>query len=180
MDLTISNKIILGLPHNIIPTNQPPTTTYQPFTFKMTPEERSAATKARWAALSPEQKAERLAKLRAGKAAKIAPVPEAPAPVPAEPEAPALKIKKPKMSHEERSEAAKARWVALSDEDKAERLAKMRAGRPVVAPKEPKVKMTKEERAAATRARWAALSDEDKAQRIATMVAGRAAARATA
>lgn len=146
----------------------------------MTPEERSAATKARWAALSPEQKAERLAKLRAGKAAKIAVVPEAPAVVPAEPEAPALKIKKPKMSHEERSEAAKARWVALSDEDKAERLAKMRAGRPVVAPKEPKVKMTKEERAAATRARWAALSDEDKAQRIATMVAGRAAARATA
>ena len=156
----------------------------------MTPEERSAATKARWAALSPEQKAERLAKLRAGKAAKIAVVPAvvpeapapvpAPVPVPAEPEAPALKIKKPKMSHEERSEAAKARWVALSDEDKAERLAKMRAGRPVVAPKEPKVKMTKEERAAATRARWAALSDEDKAQRIATMVAGRAAARATA
>ena len=147
----------------------------------MTPEERSAATKARWAALSPEQKAERLAKLRAGKAAKIAVVPAVvPAPVPAEPEAPALKIKKPKMSHEERSEAAKARWVALSDEDKAERLAKMRAGRPVVAPKEPKVKMTKEERAAATRARWAALSDEDKAQRIATMVAGRAAARATA
>ena len=150
----------------------------------MTPEERSAATKARWAALSPEQKAERLAKLRAGKAAKIAVVPavvpEAPAVVPAEPEAPALKIKKPKMSHEERSEAAKARWVALSDEDKAERLTKMRAGRPVVAPKEPKVKMTKEERAAATRARWAALSDEDKAQRIATMVAGRAAARATA
>jgi predicted Fe-S protein YdhL (DUF1289 family) len=144
----------------------------------MTPEERSAATKARWAALSPEQKAERLAKLRAGKAAKVAPVPAAePA---AEPEAPALKIKKPKMSHEERSEAAKARWVALSDEDKAERLTKMRAGRPVVAPKEPKVKMTKEERAAATRARWAALSDEDKAQRIATMVAGRAAARATA
>ena len=143
----------------------------------MTPEERSAATKARWAALSPEQKAERLAKLRAGKAAKIAVVP---APVPAEPEAPALKIKKPKMSHEERSEAAKARWVALPDEDKAERLAKMRAGRPVVAPKEPKVKMTKEERAAATRARWAALSDEDKAQRIATMVAGRAAARVTA
>lgn len=147
----------------------------------MTPEERSAATKARWAALSPEQKAERLAKLRAGKAAKIAVVPEpVPAAVPAEPEAPALKIKKPKMSHEERSEAAKARWVALSDEDKAERLTKMRAGRPVVAPKEPKVKMTKEERAAATRARWAALSDEDKAQRIATMVAGRAAARATA
>ena len=145
----------------------------------MTPEERSAATKARWAALSPEQKAERLAKLRAGKAAKIAVVP-VPAPVPAEPEAPALNIKKPKMSHEERSEAAKARWVALSDEDKAERLAKMRAGRPVVAPKEPKVKMTKEERAAATRARWAALADEDKAQRIATMVAGRAAARATA
>ena len=140
----------------------------------MTPEERSAATKARWAALSPEQKAERLAKLRAGKAAKAAPVPAA------EGAAPALTIKKPKMSHEERSEAAKARWLALSDEDKAERLTKMRAGRPVVAPKEPKVKMTKEERAAATRARWAALSDEDKAQRIATMVAGRAAARATA
>jgi hypothetical protein len=56
----------------------------------------------------------------------------------------------------------------------------MRAGRPVVAPKEPKVKMTKDERVAATKARWAALSDEDKAARIANMVAGRAAARATA
>ncbi len=178
MDLNQSKKYILGAPHNQPLPNQPPThlhpTFINPSSSKMTPEERSAATKARWAALSPEQKAERLAKLRAGKAAKIAPVPAA------EPEAPALKIKKPKMSHEERSEAAKARWIALSDEDKAERLTKMRAGRPVVAPKEPKVKMTKEERAAATRARWAALSDEDKAQRIATMVAGRAAARATA
>ena len=137
----------------------------------MTPEERSAATKARWAALTDEQKAERLAKMRAGRTAAVAP---------AEGQAPALKIKKPKMSPEDRSEAARGRWLALSDEDKAERLAKMRAGRPVVAPKEPKVKMTKDERVAATKARWAALSDEDKAARIANMVAGRAAARATA
>jgi len=136
----------------------------------MTPEERSAATKARWAALTDEQKAERLAKMRAGRTAAVAP----------EGQAPALKIKKPKMSAEDRSEAAKARWVALSDEDKAERLAKMRAGRPVVAPKEVKVKMTTDERVAATKARWAALSPEDKAARIANMVAGRAAARATA
>jgi len=136
----------------------------------MTPEERSAATKARWAALTDDQKAERLAKMRAGRTAAA----------PTEGEAPVLKIKKPKMSAEDRSEAAKARWVALSDEDKAERLAKMRAGRPVVAPKEPKVKMTKDERADATKARWAALSPEDKAARIANMVAGRAAARATA
>jgi hypothetical protein len=136
----------------------------------MTPEERSDATKARWAALTDEQKAERLAKMRAGRTA--AAVPEG--------AAPALKIKKPKMSAEDRSEAARARWLALSDEDKAERLAKMRAGRPVVAPKEVKVKMTKDERVAATKARWAALSPEDKAARIATMVAGRAAARATA
>jgi predicted Fe-S protein YdhL (DUF1289 family) len=136
----------------------------------MTPEERSAATKARWAALTDDQKAERLAKMRAGRMAAV----------PAEGEAPALKIKKPKMTPEDRSEAAKARWLALSDEDKADRLTKMRAGRPVVAPKEPKVKMTKDERVAATKARWAALSDEDKAARIANMVAGRAAGRATA
>jgi predicted Fe-S protein YdhL (DUF1289 family) len=139
----------------------------------MTPEERSAATKARWAAMTDEQKAERLAKMRAGRAAAVVPAGEAPA-------APALKIRKPKLTPEDRSEAARARWLALSDEDKAERLAKMRAGRPVVAPKEVKVKMTKDERVAATKARWAALSDEDKAARIANMVAGRAAARATA
>ena len=84
------------------------------------------------------------------------------------------------MTAEDRSEAAKARWIALTDEDKAERLAKMRAGRPVVAPKDPKVKMTAEERSEATKARWAALSDEEKAERVAKMVAGRAASRAAA
>jgi len=163
MDLNPSRNNILGANRQSL---LPPTLHHHP--RKMTPEERSAATKARWAALSDEQKAERLAKMRAGRTAAVAPA-EAP-----------LKIKKPKMSPEDRSEAARARWLALSDEDKAERLAKMRAGRPVVAPKEVKVKMTKEERAAATRARWAALSDEDKAARIANMVAARAAARATA
>jgi DNA repair ATPase RecN len=139
----------------------------------MTPEERSQATKARWAALTDEQKAERLAKMRAGRTSKVAPVA-------AEAEAPALKIKKPKMTSEERSQAAKARWDALSDEQKAERLAKLRAGRPVAPPKEQKVKMTKEERAAATKARWAALTDEQKAEKVAKMVAGRAASRAAA
>jgi len=142
----------------------------------MTPEERSAATKARWAALSPEQKAERLNKMRAGKAAKLAPVPEGAEPAAAAP----LAIKKPKMTKEERSEAARARWIALSDEDKAERLNKMRAGRPVAAPKEQKPKMTKEERAAATKARWAALTAEEKAEKVAKMVAGRAMSRAQA
>ena len=141
----------------------------------MTPEERSQATKARWAALTDEQKAERLAKMRAGRTSKVAPVAAE-----AEAEAPALKIKKPKMTSEERSQAAKARWDALSDEQKAERLAKLRAGRPVAPPKEQKVKMTKEERAAATKARWAALTDEQKAEKVAKMVAGRAASRAAA
>ena len=141
----------------------------------MTPEERSQATKARWAALSEEAKLERLNKMRAGKAAKLAPVPEG-----AEPAAAPPAIKKPKMTKEERSEAARARWIALSDEDKAERLNKMRAGRPVAAPKEQKPKMTKEERAAATKARWAALSPEEKAEKVAKMVAGRAMSRAQA
>jgi len=140
----------------------------------MTPEERSQATKARWAALSEEAKLERLNKMRAGKAAKAAPVPEG-----AEQVAP-LAIKKPKMTPEERSEAAKARWIALSDEDKQERLNKMRAGRPVAAPKEQKPKMSKEERAAATKARWAALTAEQKAEKVAKMVAGRAMSRAQA
>ena len=140
----------------------------------MTPEERSAATKARWAALSEEQKLERLNKMRAGKAAKLAPVPEG-----AEPVAAPVAIKKPKMTAEERSEAARARWVALPDAEKQERLNKMRAGRPVAAaPKEQKPKMTKEERAAATKARWAALSPEEKAEKVRKMVEGRAMSRA--
>ena len=87
------------------------------------------------------------------------------------------------MTPQERSDAAKARWAALSDEQKAERLAKMRAGRtpnPDAAPKVVKPKMTAEERSQAAKDRWIALSDEEKTERIAKMVAGRALTRAAA
>jgi hypothetical protein len=98
-----------------------------------TSSKRSEAAKARWANKSEEEKEAAKAKLAAGRAAakakkaqaheapkeeKASPAPQAPAPPKVEPE--------PKTS---RSDAAKARWAAMSEEDKQAAKDKLAAGR---------------------------------------------------
>ena len=78
--------------------------------------------------MTEEAKQRMLAMRRATLAAKKAHVVEVPAPAP---EAKPLKIKIPKakMAKEERSAAAKARYAALSEDEKAAKLAKLAEGR---------------------------------------------------
>jgi DNA-directed RNA polymerase subunit RPC12/RpoP/predicted Fe-S protein YdhL (DUF1289 family) len=90
---------------------------------------RASAAKARWAAMTAEQKAERVAKLIAGRKAqasgdvedqrRAAFVKAATAPIGSE----------VAVQTTGRGAAAKARWEAMSPEQKAERIAKLKAGR---------------------------------------------------
>ena len=135
---------------------------------KLTKEERSAAAKARYAALSDEDKAKRLAKRAATIAAKSA--------------APAVVVEAPAMPSEAEVEEALRQAEEANHADAVKAAAEILAAaepKPV-AKRDPKVKMTKEERSQAAKARYAAMSDEAKAAIRERMIKGRQAAKAAA